>query len=450
MESNSISMSFNKKSNNQKINILFEGWINIGHSYAIVNCFQLIHLWKNYKDSINFYISEQEYYRPEWKSKTQLVYTPEYNELLTNTTIFKPFHEDSDTQIDLIYRITYPYNIKLKEWNRTIPICVFYTSEFSKLDPNYFTVGLPPNISTLDDSYIKSYLTYFKNISFTSPSKWSAIGMYPYINETQESTRNKIISHGVDTSLFFKDYSNRDSIRRFYGVSKNDILLMNIGAMTRNKGILLILEILNILVNKLQKTHFKLLLKGSEDLYQTKLFLESYCDELQEKSIISKEQMTNLLSNHIIFTDKTLSFTQLRSLYNAADLYLSPYLAEGFNLCCLEALTCGLNILVPTTGSTQQYIQDIYQNSGDKFIYYINSNVIQTDTGLSVNHFDGNTVLSVVLNFEKQHFSQPALDTSQHYLKMIKYIEHNYSWNSISHQLFTHFNQLILSPQHIS
>ena len=45
-----------KNTSDNKLNVLFEGWINIGHSYAIVNCFQLIHLFKNYNDKINFFI----------------------------------------------------------------------------------------------------------------------------------------------------------------------------------------------------------------------------------------------------------------------------------------------------------------------------------------------------------------------------------------------------------
>ena len=32
----------------KSLSILFCGWINIPHSYAIVNCFQLVHLYKNY------------------------------------------------------------------------------------------------------------------------------------------------------------------------------------------------------------------------------------------------------------------------------------------------------------------------------------------------------------------------------------------------------------------
>ena len=80
--------------NDRKLNVLFEGWINIGHSYAIVNCFQLIHLYKNYKDKINFYVREREYYRKEWNDKRTLVYTPEYNKLLSDSDIFKPFDEN--------------------------------------------------------------------------------------------------------------------------------------------------------------------------------------------------------------------------------------------------------------------------------------------------------------------------------------------------------------------
>lgn len=64
-----ISSIITKNVNPSKLNVLFEGWINIGHSYAIVNCFQLIHLFKNYKDKINFYVNEREYYRKEWNDK---------------------------------------------------------------------------------------------------------------------------------------------------------------------------------------------------------------------------------------------------------------------------------------------------------------------------------------------------------------------------------------------
>ena len=426
-----------KNTSDNKLNVLFEGWINIGHSYAIVNCFQLIHLFKNYNDKINFYVNEKEYYRKEWNDKKQLVYTQEYNNLLSNNNIFKPFNEnDSDTKIDIIYRITYPYDITLKEWNRNIPVCVFYTSEFSKLDTNYFSIGVPPN-TQLDDNYIKMYLEHFKNISFTSPSVWSAIGIEKYLTEDKKTNNNLVISHGVDTTLFYKEGETvRNSVRKHYNINDNDILLINIGAMTKNKGIMYILQMMNILVNRLNKKYFKLLLKGTSDLYQTKLFLESYFEELQSNNIMTKDEMNYLLTNNIIFTEKTLNFKQIRMLYNAADLYISPYIAEGFNLCCLEALSCGLNVLVPRTGSTKEYIENIYINGGSHNIYYVNSRVTTTPDELKINHIEGDAILSVLLNFEHQY--REPVDQTQ----MFNYIQSNYSWNNISHQLYNYLFKL--------
>jgi glycosyltransferase involved in cell wall biosynthesis len=422
----------------RKLNILFEGWTNIAHSYAIVNCFQLLHLWKNYKDHINFYVDEKEYYRQEWNSKKQLVYSKEENELLSNKEIFKPIDSSQLQDIDVIYRITYPYDVTMSEWNRNKPVCVFYTSEFSKLDTNYFKIGIPPN-TQLDDTYIKTYLNHFKNISFTSPSLWSSLGMKKYINEpdNEHTQRNIVISHGVDTKVFYKESESlRQSIRKHYNIKDDDIMLLNMGAMTKNKGIMYIIQIMNILVNKLNKKHFKLLLKGTSDLYETKQFLESYFEELQKENIITKDEMNYLLENNIIFTEKTLNFKQIRYLYNAADLYISPYIAEGFNLCCLEALACGLNVLVPKTGSTKEYMEDIFNNGGEKTIHYVNSEVTTLGDNMKINNIDGNHLLSVCLEFEKKY--KEKHDQSQ----MFEFINKQYSWDAISHQLYSHLYSL--------
>jgi glycosyltransferase involved in cell wall biosynthesis len=440
MNGKNITMNITKKDINKKVNILFEGWINIAHSYAIVNCFQLIHLWKNYNEHINFYVHEKEYYREEWNSKKQLVYTDEYNKILTNTEYLIPFNPeiDKDIKIDLIYRITYPYDITIMEWNRDIPICVFYTSEFSKLDQNYFKIAAPPN-TNIDSDYIKMYLNYFKNVSFTSPSNWSCEGMKEFINN--DASRDPIISHGVDPSLFYKESDElRQTVRKRYNVKPNEILLINIGAMTKNKGILYILQIMNILVNRLNKKHFKLLLKGTSDLYQTKQFLESYFEELQSGNVVTKEEMNILLNNHIIFTEKTLSFKQIRYLYNACDMYISPYIAEGFNLCCLEALACGLKVLVPKTGSTEKYINDIYNNGGKDSIYYVNSEIITINGELKTNNIDGNHLLSVMINFENDVLKNKKNENEK---QMFEYIKANYSWDTISTQLYNHFMTLI-------
>lgn len=45
----------------------------------------------------------------------------------------------------------------------------------------------------------------------------------------------------------------------------------------------------------------------------------------------------------------------MRALYNSCDALVTPYIGEGFNLPPLEASACGIPILVPQGGSTDDY-----------------------------------------------------------------------------------------------
>jgi glycosyltransferase involved in cell wall biosynthesis len=252
--------------------------------------------------------------------------------------------------------------------------------------------------------------------------------------------------------------------------------------MTKNKGMLLILYLLHILVNKLGKTNYKLLLKGTGDLYQSKVFLEIYFEELQNGNIMNKEEMNLLLTNNIIFTDKTLSYQKINELFNAADLYLSPYLAEGFNLTSLEALASGLPVIIPRTGSTREYIRDIYENGGENFVFYLDSSVIDLGNGMRQNSITmENFVHTVVENEHKIRLLQKwrtetegelgetkgelnetetetegelnesetegelneseldETDLQNSYNKMGDYISKEYSWNKVSDLLYNYF-----------
>lgn len=421
--------------------ILFSGWINIPHSYAIVNCFQLIHLYKNYgpngkiqKNAIEFYIDEQPYYNPSWNDKKKLVYNKEYNDILYNLKVWNKIDP-----IDLIYSIVYPYSIiNITQYNKVIPQCIFYTSEFAQLNHSYFKL----ENNTISDEYISSFLKQFNNIYFTSPSIWSSQGMIKYLQNTTQETldRNRVITHGVDTTIFKYDTTNREQIRNMYNIKDSDILMINIGAMTTNKGILLILEVLNILVNKMGKTHYKLMLKGSGDLYTCQTFLEQYFQHFKQNGIISQEHIDNLLQNHIIFTHKTLSYSLINDLFNASDLYISPYLAEGFNLVALETITSGLNILVPKTGSTKEFIEQIYNNGGKNYITYVDSHVKIDSSGMCQNEITVDNLLHTLLDNETRF---KTIKSEQIYNTMRLYIDKEFSWNKVSTLLFDYFNYIL-------
>jgi glycosyltransferase involved in cell wall biosynthesis len=406
----------------EKLKVLFRGWFNIPHSYSMVNCFQIVNLYKRYKDNIEFYVTEMPYYRPEWNAAKKLVYTEGDNDIIRN------FRQWRGEQIDLIYSITYPYDMNMTIINGvTIPKCVFYTSEFATLEPHYFTC----NERLISDQAITKYIQDNPKLYMTSPSIWSSLGMKKY---GLQDEKNRVITHGVDTDIFKYDSSERARIRQFYGVSDDDILMINIGSMTKNKGMLYILQILNIMVNRLGNNHYKLLLKGTGDLYQSKLFLELYFEELQNAGAISHDEMNTLLKSNIIFTYK-----KINDLFNAADLYLSPYLAEGFNLTSLEALSAGLPVMIPRTGSTKEYIQDIYSNGGQDHIIYIDSTVMTTDTGHKQNMIDFEHLFNLVLSSESHINNLKNSRNKGTYSQMKNFIESEYSWRRVAELLYDYF-----------
>jgi len=405
------------------ISVLFEGWRLLQHSYGNVLAFLLIHLWKQYgPDKMNeiiFYVRECSYPDINWKNNQKLTYSREYNRILKN---FKAYNGE---KVDIIYRQTYPYNLEPPQTRipTPIPVCVFYTSEFAVLNNSYFHHDPKQDI--------RSYLIKNPNFYFTAPSEWSSRGMTLFL---EDKTRNRIVSHGVDTSIFYRHSNDsiRQQIRRKYNVLDNDILLINIGAMTMNKGIFLILEALHHLVI-IKKLPFKLLLKGMTDLYKSREFVDAYINHLGYNA-------TNLKS-HIIFIDGTLNYSEINDLFNASDLYISPYLAEGFGLTMLEALASGLRVLVPRTGSASDYIDPIYKNGGEQYIYYVDSVVIQDNTGLYKNQIDKTGIIDILSKNIRN--IKTTLDDKT-YLLLKKYIKKNYSWYKVSTDLYNYFRDIIV------
>lgn len=403
-----------------EMKVLIMGWSKIPHSYSIVNVFQMVHLYEKFFPEIKLYIQEQDYYRQEWSQKTSRTLYPE-----SYYTILDSIEPWVGQDIDLIYSITYPYNINSLKIQRNgqlsspIPKCVFYTSEFGKLDPSYFTLATSGKI--IDDDFIQEYIDKNKHIFFTSPSEWSSQGMKRYlVNDTVN--RNQIISHGVDTRIFNKIPGNktRNAIRKFYNVSKDDILLCNIGAMTRNKGIVQILQALKVLVIDKGLVKYKLLLKGMEDLYATRQFIDIYLKELN---------LPKSLCDNIIFIDKTLSYTKLNEIYNSIDLYLSPYIAEGFNLVPLEVMSSGTKVILPRGGSTKEYSDALEQFGCIEFVK------CQFDKESGQNVYSTNDIIDAILKGS----GSKSFDHSY----VTDFIARNLSWNNAASQLKDYFQVII-------
>ncbi len=418
------------------LRVLVKGWFNVPHSYAVVNCFQIVHLKKVYGDDIDIYVKEQEYFRPEWEKAKKLVYSQEYNDII------RGLKEWNGHDVDVVYSITYPYDISVEVINgKVIPKCVFYTSEFAWLNEQYFcmyTNGVKYGFAESID--ITRHLRANPQIHFTSPSFWSSQGIKQY---GIDDSRDTIITHGVDSSVF-KMHSTmtvRNKVRDFYKVKPEDILLVSIGAMTQNKGIVLMLEALHELVHIHNHKEFKMLLKGTGDLYQSKGFLEEYLNGLIRSGKMTSAHMKDLLEHHIIFTDKTLSYERINDIYNASDLYVSPYIAEGFNLTTLEALAAGLPVLIPRTGSTKEYMEDLYMHGAEPFITYVKSAVGVAPNGMKQNVISTNDVVATLLS-SRDKINQMKQERQVLHKSIRDYIAENYSWTAVAKQLYQYLKDI--------
>lgn len=394
--------------------LLVRGWTRIPHSYSIVNVHTLVHL-KN--KGVRIYIQEYKYYVQSWENTTHLfetLYPKEY------INILKEIPEWKGEQVDLVYNITFPYPL---DPCPGIPKCVFYTAEFGSLDPSFFTLD-NTNRSMLK-SDVTSHLETHKNIFFTTPSTWSQKGLNSY---GIPLPRNKVVSHGVNTSMYYRKPGVREKIRAHYNIGDSDILLCNIGAMSGNKGIHLILEALETLVT-LGKHQYKLLLKGTQDLYQSKESVERYMKNLKNGAKIL---------DHVIFIQDTLSFNALCDLFNAIDLYVSPYLAEGFNLVPLEVIASGSRVLLPRTGCTVDYT-DIIDSVNDTTILYVDSEVSLFDSESMINNIQTSSIVSTIISNEdvlRQRVPENEYSRTRHVLETFL------DWGTITDKLYDYFVQI--------
>jgi glycosyltransferase involved in cell wall biosynthesis len=67
---------------------------------------------------------------------------------------------------------------------------------------------------------------------------------------------------------------------------------------------------------------------------------------------------TNRNAAHLVYLDRTLSDADIAALYRSCDVLVAPYRAEGFGLPILEAMACGLPVIVTAGGASDDFVDD--------------------------------------------------------------------------------------------
>jgi glycosyltransferase involved in cell wall biosynthesis len=248
---------------------------------------------------------------------------------------------------DITYRISFPFDFDDK-FNSKL-LFVYGICEYKFVNETYYKNNTP-------DTLKKN-----KNLFIHTPTQWTKGG---FINSGFSESQIIVVNHGIDQDTFYIISDERkEDVRKKYGFKSDDFILTNIGAMTANKGVELLIAAYGIL--KKENKNLKLILKDQSNLYgigTNHLFKKLLNSELNKKfKAINDDMMKD-----ITIISENLTQSEIRELYSISDCYVSPYFAEGFNLPPLEAAACGTRILVTKGGATDDYFDNCmgYQIEG--------------------------------------------------------------------------------------
>lgn len=297
-----------------------EGWRFLHHSFAVVNQWQLLSLLK--RNDLSLSVRDLPYLTADWQAQRGL-FSPEQERQLESIPVRAP-----DDAPDATLRLSYPFDFSLQPKGRTV---LFATSEFKILETR--ALKSAPDIDTLSRS----------DFLVVTPSHWSREGL---LNFGLRADQVVIVPHGVDPATF-RPSIDRTAVRE--ALKLKGFTFANVSAMTDNKGIDLLLQAFAIVSEK--HPDARLLLKGSDDLYKSQSLVQKIFRRLPD-GVVSR------LEGRIVYGGNVATMATMAEFYQLADVYVSPYRGEGFNLPVLEASACGTPVICTRGGPTDDFMTD--------------------------------------------------------------------------------------------
>jgi glycosyltransferase involved in cell wall biosynthesis len=309
----------------KKYQIVVEGWRNITHSYAMVNQFQLLQMCD--RPHVEIFHRDVPYLRSSWQPVADL-FDPIATQKLQQIPPPPP------ETVDAILRLAIPYNFQPGNAKKT---GVFCTTEAGIVTKSMLS-GIGAN--SITEALANS------DVTIITPSHWSKQG---FLRSGVDPDRVVVVPCGVETNLYKPlPEDERNALRQQLGITDNFVFL-NIGILSDNKGIRPLLKAFARIVEKYPQA--RLILKGAGNLFESTKFLTAAA-----KAVLTEAE-TAKVESRLAYINKNLSIPEIIRLYQAADIYLSPYLAEGFNMPVLEAAACGLPVICTQGGPTDDFTQ---------------------------------------------------------------------------------------------
>jgi glycosyltransferase involved in cell wall biosynthesis len=149
-----------------------------------------------------------------------------------------------------------------------------------------------------------------------------------------------VVHNGVDSSIFHRNPSNRERVRRELGIEENEILFGVVANYVPLKGQDFFLQGAAALKNSNPALPFKVLLIGRPLDLSFFALLRRLANEL-------------LLEDRVLFREHT---ERIAGIYSALDIFVLPSSREGFSRSILEAMSTGLPVLATQLSEIQEAV----------------------------------------------------------------------------------------------
>lgn len=236
---------------------------------------------------------------------------------------------------DVVFRHTLPIDPRPMD---VANVFVFATADYGWLPRRMILAGKP--LSELAEPLAH----------FVTPSEFSRRGLI-----RSGAQRVAVIPHGVDQA-FLNGLGGRQrivggtAVGILRGTQGHEPVILNVSDMSRRKGLDVLLR---AFAGLLRHWPARLLLKGLGDFSRRHYEAAFRALPPQDRALIAPR---------VRYIGEELRIDQMAALYHSADLYVSPYRAEAFNLPVTEALACGLPVACTAGGPTDEFA------SGARFI----------------------------------------------------------------------------------
>ncbi len=296
-----------------------EGWRFVPQSFAVVHQFQALAL----EDAgVDVTVRDLPYFG-DWSPVSGLL-----PHALEDRLKRMPSGVSNDP-ISAVIRVAVPYDFSA---SGDIPTLVMATAEAGEI-PTENIVGGQTAGAAVAASEARVY----------APSRWSRDGL---VLSGIPEDRIDTVGHGIDPSIWRPPIgSRRAELRQRFGWS-DDFVFLNVGAMTENKGIDLLLQAFAAVLTVHPRA--RLVLKGADAIFRSRDLVAGYLADLPTDRRHSVAERLTYIGDSYMLDD-------MIALYQVADAYVSPYRAEGYNLPVLEAAACGLPVICTAGGATDDF-----------------------------------------------------------------------------------------------